>query len=88
MLKHCRILESDGIKFGESYISHIKKHQANQDNHIIQDVDDDWWVIPEYEKLIRPVSIAEDEEEKTEVVQNDDRYMRQVEKMRRLGGGE
>lgn len=80
MLKNCRILENDGIKFGESYISHIKKHQANQDNHIIQDVDDDWWVIPEYEKLIRPVSIAEDEEEKTEVVQNDDRYMRQVEK--------
>jgi phage/plasmid-associated DNA primase len=68
MLRNCRILEkSDSLRVGEQYISHVKTHQMNRKKPIVQDIDDEWWVIPEYERYI---NAEDDEEEKQDP--NDD----------------
>jgi hypothetical protein len=77
ILRHCRIIQekTDTLRVGEEYISHIKKHQVSQELPMIEDVDDDWWVIPEYEAIVKNRSENPDEEEKLDF--NDDvRIMR------------
>jgi phage/plasmid-associated DNA primase len=81
VLKNCRILEkNDSIRVGESYISHVKNHELNPDNRVIEDVDDDWWVIPEYERYLRDQASDEETKEDPTSSTNDDISMMHVER--------